>query len=147
MSSFRFSLERVLEWRRAQLAVEEARYRDRLAAVAALDAQSAALATSGVEAEEQVRGWQPLSGGDLAALGEFRRGLRVRRQQIALERAKCAAARDAQAKAMLEAQRRCRLLERLRQRREAEWRAAADHALEELASESYLARWQARLEG
>lgn len=142
MSAFRFRLERVLEWRRAQLAMEEARYRERLGALAALDGESAALEASGVEAEVRVRGWHPRSGGDLAALAAFRHGLRVRRQQIAGQRAKCAAALEAQSKAMLEAQRRCRLLERLRERREAEWRVAADRALEELAGESYLARWK-----
>jgi hypothetical protein len=45
---------------------------------------------------------------------------------------------------MLEARRRLRLLERLKDRRMAEWRAARDKELEELASESYLAKWQRR---
>jgi hypothetical protein len=43
---------------------------------------------------------------------------------------------------MLEARRRCRLLERLRERRWDEWKAAADRELEETAAESYLARWE-----
>lgn len=142
MSAFRFPLERVLGWRRAQLEIEEARYRERRAALAALERESEALEASGVEAQARVRGWHPLSGADLAALDGFRRGLRTRRQQIAVQRARCVSALEAQSKAMLEAQRRCRLLERLRERREAEWRAATDHALEELAGESYLARWR-----
>ena len=142
MSTFRFPLERVLEWRRAQLKMEEARYRERLAALSALDGESAAMEASGVEAEARVRGWQRLSGGDLAALAAFRHGLRARRQQIAARRARCGAALEAQSKVLLEAQRRCRLLERLRERRKTEWRLAADRALEELASESYLARWR-----
>ena len=47
--------------------------------------------------------------------------------------------------AMLEARRRFRLLERLKQRRLEDWRLAGDKELEELASESYLARWTGRL--
>ena len=43
--------------------------------------------------------------------------------------------------AMLEARRRCRLLERLKERRWSEWKLAADRELEQAASESYLARW------
>ena len=44
-----------------------------------------------------------------------------------------------------EARRRFRLLERLKQRRLEDWRLAGDKELEELASESYLARWTGRL--
>jgi hypothetical protein len=46
---------------------------------------------------------------------------------------------------MLEARRHFRLLERLKQRRLEDWRLAGDKELEELASESYLARWTGRL--
>ena len=42
---------------------------------------------------------------------------------------------------MLEARRRCRLLERLKERRLAEWTAERDQELEEMAAETYLARW------
>jgi hypothetical protein len=45
---------------------------------------------------------------------------------------------------MLEARRRFRLLERLKERRHEDWRLARDRELEELASESYLARWAGR---
>jgi hypothetical protein len=45
---------------------------------------------------------------------------------------------------MLEARRRCRLLERLKERRLTEWTAGRDHELEEIAAESYLARWSRR---
>jgi hypothetical protein len=48
----------------------------------------------------------------------------------------------AQQKQMLEARRRCRLLERLKDRRLTEWKAAEAHELEEVAAESYLARWK-----
>jgi hypothetical protein len=44
----------------------------------------------------------------------------------------------------LEARRRCRLLERLRERRWTEWQLARDRELEELASDSYLAQWNRR---
>jgi hypothetical protein len=42
---------------------------------------------------------------------------------------------------MLEARRWLRLLEKLKERRYAEWSAAAANELEETASESYPARW------
>jgi hypothetical protein len=42
---------------------------------------------------------------------------------------------------MLEARRRSRLLDRLRERRLEEWEATRDKELDEIASESYLAQW------
>jgi hypothetical protein len=49
-----------------------------------------------------------------------------------------------QQKLMLEARRRCRLLERLKERRFTEWTATRDREVEEIAAESYLARWGRR---
>ncbi|HEV2445724.1 MAG TPA: hypothetical protein VGS58_07370 [Candidatus Sulfopaludibacter sp.] len=141
MSRFRFPLERVLAWRRTQLEIEEARYQQKLAAVAALDRQRAEMEAAGIQAEVQVRAWKAVSGEDLAALAEFRQSVRTREKQIAARRAEAAKTADAQLAAMLEARRRCRLLERLKERRQAEWQAADRRALEELAAESYLARW------
>jgi hypothetical protein len=46
--------------------------------------------------------------------------------------------------ALLEDRRRCRLLERLKERRWAEWQLARDRDLEDLASDSYLAQWTRR---
>jgi hypothetical protein len=48
---------------------------------------------------------------------------------------------ETQQSIMLEARRRCRLLERLKDRRLADWTSARDHELDELASESFLAKW------
>jgi len=142
MTAFRFPLERVLAWRRTQLEMEEARYRQCLDAVAALDHARAELEASGIQAEVQVRAWRPVAGGDLVALGAFRHAVRAREQQIAKRRAESAQAAAAQLKIMLEARRRCRLLERLKERRLDEWQAANDRQMEELAAESFLARWK-----
>jgi hypothetical protein len=46
--------------------------------------------------------------------------------------------------ALMEARRQCRLLERLKDRRWAEWQSAAAKELDELAADSYLAQWARR---
>ena len=61
--------------------------------------------------------------------------------EIARRRVECASKLADQQKQMLEARRRCRLLERLKDRRLLEWTAARDHELEDIAAESYLSRW------
>lgn len=142
MTSFQFPLQRVLEWRRTELELEEIQYRRQVAILAGLDRQRAELEEAGKSAERQVREWNPLAGGDLGALGGFRLHVSARQQEMALSRGECTRQLDRQHSLMLEARRRLRLLERLKERRLAEWRSACNKELEELASESYLAKWQ-----
>jgi hypothetical protein len=138
MNAFRFSLEKVLAWRRLQLEIEENRFRQQAAALAELDRARAELESSAIRAELQVRGWAPLCGGDLSALAGFRQHVQTEEQVLAGKRAESQRRLEAQAKAMLEARRRCRLLEKLRLRRWEEWRTAADRELEQFAAESFL---------
>jgi hypothetical protein len=70
--------------------------------------------------------------------------VQAREAEIALERAAQVRKLAAQEAAMLEARRRCRLLERLKERRGGEWRMAENREVDELASESYIARWNRR---
>ncbi len=141
MTGFRFRLEKALDWRRTQLELEEAKLRERTAALAAVDAARAELDAAAVKAEMEVRHWNPVSGSDLRSLADFRVHVRQRGQALAARRAECAREAAAQQAAMLEARRKCRLLERLRERRLAEWTAARDRELEALASDSFLAQW------
>ena len=89
--------------------------------MAELDRARAELEAAGIHAEVQVREWRPVAGRDVAALGGFRLHVMAQEQEIAVSRAKSQSALDAQEAAMLEARRRCRLLERLKERRLAEW--------------------------
>jgi hypothetical protein len=139
MGAFRFSLDRVLAWRQTQLEMEEMQFRKATAALAELDRMRAELEAAAVAAESQVREWSSISGEDLAALGYFRLRIQQRQRDIAgmrAERLKQLAQRQA---ALLEARRRCRLLERLKERRMQEWQAATDRELEAMAAELYLA--------
>jgi hypothetical protein len=142
MRSFHFPLEGVLGLRRTQLEIEEASYQRLLGEVAALDRTRAELEALGIQAEVQVRQWRPLSGTDLAALAAFRGALQSKERSIAACRVEAVKKAGTQLAAMLAAQRRCRLLERLRERRLAEWRREAGREIETLAAESYLARWK-----
>lgn len=144
MTTFRFPLQKVLDWRLAQLELEESRFQRQMAALAAIERAYAEMEASGIRAEMEVRRWDPLAGRDLAALGRFRLLVQAREKQIAAERAECRRELAVRKSAMLEARRRCRLLERLKERRLAEWTLARDRELEEVASESFLARWARR---
>jgi flagellar export protein FliJ len=85
-----------------------------------------------------------VSGQDLSALAGFRQHIQARSREIAARRAEAQKQLEVQQKVMLEARRRCRLLERLRERRLSEWQTACNRETETLASESFLARWAGR---
>jgi len=144
MTNFRFPLQKALEWRQTQLELAEARFQQQAAALAALDHARAEMEASGIRAEVEVRRWNPLLGSDLTALGSFRLRVQAQERKIAAQRVECAKQLESRQAAMLEARRRCRLLERLKERRLAEWTAARDRELEEVASEAFLAGWNRR---
>jgi flagellar export protein FliJ len=144
MNTFRFPLQKALDWRQSQLELAEARVEQQLAALASLDRARLELETAGNRTELQVRQFQPLAGGDLSALGSFRLALKARERDLATKRVECRNELAVRQADMLEARRRCRLLEKLKERRSAEWQAGRDRELEELATDSYLARWTGR---
>jgi hypothetical protein len=144
MTTFKFPLQKAHEWRRTQLELAEARVEQQLAALAAIDQARAELDAMGLRTEVEVRHFAPLDGGHLAALGTFRLAIRARGRDLAGKRAECLKELAVRQAAVLESRRRCRLLERLKERRLAEWKKAADRELDELAADSYLAQWARR---
>jgi hypothetical protein len=143
MTAFRFRLQKVLDWRHTQLELEEARYRQQAAALAEIDRVRAELAAEAIHTETAVRSWNPVTERDLAALGEFRLNVRARDAELTARRAECEKQLALRQAAMLEARRRYRLLERLKERGLEAWTAERDRELEQLASEAFLARWAA----
>ena len=140
MKAFRFALERVLDWRRMELDQAEMAFKQQSAALAEIDRQRAQTETADLRAQMEVRAWRPVSGVDLAALGEFQVESRRRQQKLYASRQQCETELVGRRQAMLEARRRLRLLERLKERRIAEWQTARDLELEQQAAEAYLAR-------
>lgn len=139
MKAFRFSLEKALHWRRVQLEMEEKQFQRQAAGLAEMDRVRAELEAAAIRAEVQVRNRKPLAGLDLAALAGFRQYVHNEEQALAARRAECQDQLNQQQRIMMEARRRYRLLERLKERRLAAWRAAADRELDQLAAESHLA--------
>jgi len=143
MSAFRFSLQKVLEWRRTQMEVEEARLRQH-AALAELEQLRSNLEAAAFDAESSVREQNEVAGFDLAALEAFHRHVERRRRHLDAQRAARERQIAEQKETLLEARRRYRLLENLRDRRLYEWRAAVDREVENFAGEAYLAGFTRR---
>jgi flagellar export protein FliJ len=144
MKGFCFRLQKVLEWRRTELDLEQARLEQEMLESMKLDSERADLEAAGIRSEFEVRAWRPLTGSDLAALAAFRRHVVGKEKQIEDLREEARRKLESRKTAVIEARRRCELLERMKQRRREEWQAAADRELEQAAAESYLARFARR---
>ena len=79
---------------------------------------------------------------DLVAADLYLRHLADQKKRQAAKLANWQARASKQQKAVVEARRRVRLIEKLEERQFQAWKAAADREQENLASELYLARWK-----
>lgn len=144
MTRFHFRLDSVLAWRKAQLEAAEFRLRQALEAAARVEAEIAAIEVSRMEAEREVRAADAVTASDLWALSAWREALRGRAASLAARLRECEAETLRRREEAALARRRCRLLERLRERRLAEWDYEQSRELDNFASDAYLARWNAR---
>ncbi len=140
MTAFSFRLERVLQWRRAQLDLAQAAMSRIAAERARWDTILANLTHARTQAEGLLAG--PVNGAELGALARYQTYVEQQRK-IALERRRETEIKMEQQRArVLQARRECRLLEKLREVRRAEWESAVNHEFEMLAAETYLAQWE-----
>lgn len=142
MKAFQFALQKALDIRARQLALDEAKFQAAAASVAQADREREILLQARQAAEAQVRRAEGVRGEELSALEWFRKRTSAEEQRIAHVRAQRVQTLEQERAAMLETRRRVRLLERLKESRYAEWSAQAVKEIEEMASESYLAQWR-----
>src|SRR5581483_1996355 len=138
MSTFQFRLERVLEWYRTQLQMEASRLIACRAALNLVEDRIASLRAERIGVERKVISAASILARDLVSLGPYR--VRTTREATEMEQelARREYALRYQSTVTQAAQRRVRLLEKLRDRRSSEHRYMEDRALEIVAAEAYL---------
>lgn len=141
MKAFQFKLERVLEWHAAQLSVEEAKLSQLRRELVELDASVAFLEESRIDAETTLQGQVCLAGSDLEALDAYLRHARKQEENLRAQRLDTGKRIAVQLEHVLSAQRRHRLIEKLRERRHREWTTALNTEVEQLAADTYLAKF------
>jgi flagellar export protein FliJ len=141
MKSFRFPLQRVLDWRTLQLRSEEEKLAGLQHKLAALIHREKALTMARSRSESAVLRPPSIAGSDLRALAGFR--VRIKSEHAALKasRAQCEAQIAEQRTRLLKARKDCRVLEQLKEKRQKEWSYLGDREVEDTAAESYLANW------
>jgi hypothetical protein len=140
MKKFSFPLDRVLAWRTTQTRLEEAALEKLRSELRALDQQRTNLDESLVDARDSLLGSRSATSIEIAALEHYRAASAQQVVRIAHNRAGIEQKIAQQMKVVAE-RRHARLLEKLRERRLAEWRAAADKEVEQLAEESYMSKF------
>lgn len=141
MKKFSFPLDRVLAWRNTQTRLEEAALEKLRAELRALDQQRSDVDRLLIDARDSLLGSRSASSMEIAALEHYRAAAAQHVVRIAHSRAALEQKIAKQMTAVAERRRDARLLEKLRERRMAEWNVAADREVEQLAEESYLSKF------
>jgi len=141
MRGFHFPLGRVLAWRRTELELEQSKLRRILAGIEECDLSARRLELARARAEQAVRQAPATEACDLWALASYRARLTADLQALAARKRAAEQQMAAQREKVLAADRRCRLLEKLEQRRRREWSLAENREVESLAADSFLAGW------
>ncbi len=141
MKKFHFPLERVRDWRGKQVSLEEAKLERLNGEKCGVDAQLAALAQERTANETAVLRVDSIDALELRALDEYRRFARFRQATLERERAEWDRQIAEQRANIMEAQRKVRLLDKLRERKHKLWEAGFDKEIEEQGAEAFRARW------
>ena len=144
MNAFQFRLQRVLEFRRTLFQAAESECQRAAAKLQAVRAQQAALASRKFETRRTFANRHEVSGTELAPLsGWFEWTAMIDGQLSRMERA-AVAELETRRGALIDAQRQVRLLEKLRDQRQLQWKAEFEREIEELAADSTNSRFSRR---
>jgi flagellar biosynthesis chaperone FliJ len=141
VSGFRFRLETALVWRRRQLEAEERALEMELAEAARRAGKLEETRQAQKQAERASVRSGSLTGAELVAHSRWRLTLERRTKVLAAEAAAMEPKLAARRARVMEANRRVRLLERLKERRREEWNHHSQRQLDDMAGDAYLARW------
>lgn len=143
MKAFEFTLQRMLEFRRQQAESERSSLQRLFAQLKAFEDEQTALGSEIEEARTGVAGLTCVEGQHLAALASFQCHVGRKSKEIDRLKAELAPHIERQRLAVVDSDRNVKLLERLREQKHREWTAGRDKEIDELAADSYLARFGA----
>lgn len=140
MKRFDFPLERVRRWRLEQLNLEELKMQQVLAERRALSRAKQQIRAELDRVRREVLARPMMESHELKSLDSFRQHVHARMHYFESRERQSEARIVAQRQRVIEARCQFELLDRLRQKALAEWRAAADKEQETLAAEMFLAK-------
>jgi hypothetical protein len=142
MPGFVFRLQRVLQWRRTTLTLEQSRLENLRAQERAVETARRDLIDNRLRQQRQVAEASAVTGRDLADLEAFRAWAAREEAALAARAAALQRALAEQAARVFSADRDVRLVERLKERRREAWTAEEERRIEEMANESATSEWR-----
>jgi flagellar export protein FliJ len=141
MKTFRFPLQRVLEYRSLQMRTEEEKLSAIQIQLAEVLHRENALTAARLNAEMNLLGRSLVEATEFRALSAFQ--LRIRSEKISLVAARknLEAQIAEQRKRLLKVRKDCKILENLKDRRKKAWTYLSDREIENTAAESYISNW------
>ena len=141
MKTFRFPLQRVLEWRSLQLRVEEEKLAGLQQQLVSLLQLREKLAAAGNRSESHLFASGAAAGSDLQTWALYRARLAKQQELLKTQLQQCEKLILEQRQRLLKARTDHRVLERLKERRWRQWVYLNDREVEDTAAEVYLAKW------
>jgi flagellar FliJ protein len=141
MKTFRFPLQRVLEWRALQLRVEEEKLAGLQQQLAALLQSRENLAAARKRSESHLFASGAAAGSDLQSWALYQARLAKQQEVLKTQLLQCERLILEQRQRLLKARTEHRVLEKLKERRWRQWVYLNDREVEGTAAEVYLARW------
>jgi hypothetical protein len=145
MGPFRFRLARVLDWRNNQCQLGKRRLAASYAALSRVSQEMEELRAGQLRSERALLASSCIAATELQALVEHRRSGRAKDLQLREDVRRCEREIWLNIESLKKAQLRVHLLEKLRERRMNEHTYAANRELEELAADTYLAKFAREL--
>jgi flagellar export protein FliJ len=140
VKKFTFRLDRVMDWRRTQARIEQAKLERLFGELRNIDAREDALRVQRAESEMAMIAESATTGFALAALATFQRFAVTETIRLGTKRQECRRRIAAQMQVMADKRRDVRLLERLREDRFKTWQTELGRESDRQADEAFLAR-------
>jgi flagellar export protein FliJ len=142
MKRFHFPWDNVLAFRRTQCKVEESKLEQILAERRHVESRSSELAAQLLRAENEIRASANMTGWEFAAFDVFRSHIQAERIHLSDAIREIERRRATQMQVVQQKRRDILLLEKLRQKRFAEWTTGTEREITKEAEELFLGRWR-----
>jgi flagellar FliJ protein len=141
MKTFRFPLQRVLEWRALQLRVEEEKLASLQQQLASLLELREKLSSARNRSESHLFSSGTAAGSDLQSWALYQARLLKQQELLKTQLLQCEKLTLEQRQRLLKARTDHRVLERLKERRWRQWMYLNEREVEDTAAEVYLSKW------
>jgi flagellar export protein FliJ len=146
MARFHFSLDRVLEWRQTRLDAERLKLLELKKELSTAQSAIERIREDRAVAQRLTHDSSDMTGSDLRSLAAYVLGTRGQERKLQVRCEELDQRIAHQLQRVLKARQDHHLLEKLRERRLAEWSRESNQAIEKVADEAYLSRWISRRE-